>query len=162
MCVCVANVIVCVCVCVCVCMCVCVCACVRACVRACVADDILETLLRLADEYQADHVRQKCQLYITTQIETNATPEAVLQMSAGSHHRQLPPQFFRSDLDLDQVMLYLHLCDEYRLPKTRQELIQLASGRSVKTLQKHPIYKKLCDGTKLEVMTARCLWLECR
>ena len=123
-----------------------------------VADDILETVLLLADEYQVEHVRLKSQLYITTQLTTNATSDDT--PVRGSRYYNAPPEICLTKLTIRQVLFYLRMCDEHQLEKPRQELIRLASGRSVKTVEKHKAFKKLCDATKFQLMKERCLWLE--
>ena len=52
------------------------------------------------------------------------------------------------------------MCDEHKLPESREELINIASGMSVKALEHAADYKKLCDKTKVDLLRARCLWLE--
>ena len=145
-------------------MCVCVCVCV------CVADNILETLLRLADEYPADAVRQKCQLYITTEIAKNATSEGVQAksgvcsifgpMNRGGLGAQSPSEVPHTKLAIERVLFYLLMCEKYNLPHPRRELIRIASGSSVKAMEQCSACESLCDSTKIELLKERCLWLE--
>ena len=112
----------------------------------------------LADEYQAEHVRLKSQLYITTQLTNNATSKDTL-VNQGKFFNAAPEMFI-TKLTIAQVLFYLRMCDEYELKNPRQSLIQLASGRSVNALKNLDAFKKLCDATKFELMKERCLWLE--
>ena len=126
-----------------------------------VTDDILETVLCLADEYQTEHVRQKCELYIKTQLTINASPEkGNVQFVSFGEPFQSHREVTRTKLALEQVLFYLRLCDEHTLPKSREELIQLACGKSVKAMEDTANYKMLCDKTKVDLLRARCLWLE--
>ena len=125
-----------------------------------VADKNLETVLLLADEYQAEHVRLKSQLYITTQLTTNATSDDTLVRGGRLYAPNVPPEISLTKLTIGQVLFYLRMCDEHELKKPRQSLIKLASRRSVNALENLDAYKKLCDATKFELMKERCLWLE--
>ncbi|KAK7116044.1 kelch repeat and BTB domain-containing protein 4-like isoform X1 [Littorina saxatilis] len=146
-----------------------------------ITDDQLDTILSLADEYQVEHIRHKCQTYIETQLDVNALP-ASPPMSPDKNYtgsmnifRQgqygvnvstvqptTAPEFSVTKLSIDQLLLYLGICVKYKLGKFRQQLIKEASGRAVGTLEDSPNYKLLSADTQRDLFKARCLWLETR
>ena len=126
--------------------------------------------MRLADEYQADAVRQKCQLYISTEIEKSAIPEDVQAKSGvcsifgpvnrGGWGTQSPSEVPHTKLTVERVLFYLLMSEKYNLLHLRRKLIRIASSSSVKAIEECRAYGSLCDSTKIELLKERCLWLE--
>ena len=99
-----------------------------------VADEDLEPLLKLADEYDVGHVKKKCEHFIGTQIQFTLTT--------------------------GQVMKYLWLCNLYQLKEHRNHLVSLAADHSVEDLQACQYYPLLENTSQLDLMVTRSRLLE--
>ncbi|XP_076444193.1 BTB and MATH domain-containing protein 38-like [Babylonia areolata] len=85
-------------------------------------DDSLGVLLRLASEYQTEHIREKCAHYINQQF------NSLGKMSDYEYSRnQDPPK---------KIIFYICLCEQYGLPEVRENLLQLAAKIPVKVLER--------------------------
>ena len=94
-------------------------------------------LLPLAEEYQSQHVRVKCEAYIGLQIRvTGGKPFA------------------------GRKMLYLLMCDRFRLTKHFDTLLNMASNLRMGNIQKSPVFSKLLSSTQTELVQRRCRVVE--
>ncbi|XP_070206723.1 kelch repeat and BTB domain-containing protein 4-like [Littorina saxatilis] len=81
-------------------------------------DETLHDLLKLADEYQVDHIFQKCKAYIQS-------------------HLKFPTR----KLTTDRILLYLWMCQVYKpISKPRTTLVRLAGDRTTAELQNSCYY----------------------
>ena len=102
-----------------------------------VADDTLVSLLPLAEEYQVEHIRRKCERYIGTQLTSGGAA-----------------------LSTDQQVLYLWMCEVYGFPEHRDRLVQLAASNSLQDLKGSRFYDSLPLLASRDVMLRRCEQLE--
>ena len=116
-------------------MCVCVCVCVWVCVGVCVCadDDLLLKLLPLADEYQSEHVRVKCEAYIGHQLQYN-----------------------RENLSSDRKLLYFMICEQYSLKKHWVTLLGLCSNLVLSVIVKSEYFNKMTLTAQSELLMRRC------
>ncbi|KAK7477362.1 hypothetical protein BaRGS_00031427 [Batillaria attramentaria] len=80
-----------------------------------ITDDNLAGIMSLADEYQVEHVLQKCENYIGQQLGNRS-------------------------LSADQILLYLWMCDQCRIEKYRADLEKLAVESNLLNLLKSQHY----------------------
>ncbi|KAK7502169.1 hypothetical protein BaRGS_00006533 [Batillaria attramentaria] len=101
-----------------------------------VLDDGLVEMLALADEYQVEHIRQKCEQYIGSKV---STPFG---------------------LTTDQILLYLWMCEQYRLPQHREDLLDLAANETTANLYASEYYERVPATAVKDLMYKRCVKLE--
>ena len=108
-------------------MCVCVCVCV------CADDTVLVQILPLSQEYQANHIRVKCETYIALQLRDQGEL-----------------------LSLDRKLLYLLVSEQYRMQQTYERLLELCSKLSIDTIERSQNWKKLAPATQIDLLQRRC------
>ena len=148
------------------------CVCVRACV--CSPDKDLVTLLTLADEYQADQVKARCQDYIGSQLfehyrrgcATSKTSQTVQRVQQSftlvqTTFRAVPPALKPTPW-INQLTLYLWMCDQYDLPRYRAEVMSLlveAIG-SLNDVAKDVHYRAMPLQSRVDLLEALCRKLD--
>ncbi|KAK7505025.1 hypothetical protein BaRGS_00003595 [Batillaria attramentaria] len=106
-----------------------------------ITDKTLEQILPLADKYQVESLRQKCEQYIGNQLELGS---------------------LKKNLTDNQLLMYLWLCEEYRLPKHRQLLLDLGTQRMATKFEESHYYKLVPPTAKSDLLIQRVKLLEKR
>ncbi|KAK7107253.1 BTB and MATH domain-containing protein 36-like [Littorina saxatilis] len=96
-------------------------------------DEDLMDILPLADFFQADHVRIKCEKYI--QLETQRPPD---------------------QLTVHSKMLYLAMCETYRLETPFAAALDMAATLPVDAITNSSNYDQLQPATKVSLLERRC------
>ncbi|KAK7505031.1 hypothetical protein BaRGS_00003601 [Batillaria attramentaria] len=104
-----------------------------------ITDITLAQILPLADEYQVEPLRQRCEQYIRTQVEMAGLGKALTE---------------------DQLLMYFWLCEEYRLPEHREQLVELGAKKRATELTQRRFYELLPPAAKSDLMTTRAEALE--
>ena len=117
----------------------CVCACVCVCWGGGADDTVLVDILPLAEEYQSDHVRLKCETYIGRQ----------------TRHKG-------KELPADTRLLYLLKCEEYSMKEHFETLLGLSSMLSVNHIMKSAHFSLLEPATQVDLFRRRCQLFEQR
>ena len=102
-----------------------------------VADNLLLDVLDLAKEYEVDHIKTRCEQYISNK-----------------------PAIDASWLSIDQLLLYLTACDQHGLKQPREQLVKLASQKSYRELEWSRRNGSYAASALLDVFRSRCEELE--
>ena len=133
-------------------------------------------LLTLADEYQTDQVKARCQDYIGGQLTEHyrkcyrvPSKEAAPKKSARGLFVSVAPFATQPALSVapvspwvDQLTLYLGMCDQHQLPCYRAEVMSLlveAIGR-LDDVAKGVHYASLPLQTRVDLLEALCRKLD--
>ena len=96
-------------------------------------------VLDLAKEYEADHVKTKCEQYVSTQLD--------LDVSQGK-------------LKTDRLVLFLAACGQHGLVKIQKQLVELAAEKSCTQLENCRHITVVPPAILKEVFLSRCKALE--
>ena len=96
-------------------------------------------MLDLAREYETDHVKTKCEQYISNQLDFDI-----------SHGK----------LKTDRLFLFLATCGQHGLGKTQKRLVKLAAEKSCKELENCNNITVVPPAILKEVFLSRCKALE--
>ena len=135
-------------------------------------------LLTLADEYQADQVKARCQDYIGGQLTKHYRKHycgkkkevVTVQRGPGFSFGSCRPVSATQPASpvapvspwVDQLTLYLGMCDQHQLPRYRAELMSLlveATGR-LDDVAKGVHYASLPLQTRVDLLEALCRKLD--
>ena len=135
-------------------------------------------LLTLADEYQADQVKARCQDYIGGQLTKHYRKHyrdykkevVTVQVSSGFPFGSCQPVSATQPASsvapvspwVDQLTLYLWMCDQHQLPRYRAEVMSLlveAIGR-LDDVAKGVHYASLPLQTRVDLLEALCRKLD--
>ena len=103
-----------------------------------VADDLLRDVLDLAKEYQIDHIKTRCEQYISSRL-------AIVSVRR---------------LSSEQLLIYLSACDEHGLENLREKLMKLASEMTYNELENGRRSRSYAASAVLDVFRSRCKELE--
>nr|KAG5694940.1 hypothetical protein BaRGS_031223 [Batillaria attramentaria] len=99
-----------------------------------ITDETLQKILPLADEYQCEAVRQKCNQYI-------------------KHETQLG--LLQKTLTNDRLLLYLGLCDKFHLTEDRSLLLEIGAKRKGTELQKSKSFESVPSAARADLWAKR-------
>lgn len=102
-----------------------------------ITDTTIRPILQLADEYQADSVRKKCEQYIDLQV-----------------------QLLKEKMPSDTLLLYFGISDEHKLITQRERLLELLALRKMKDLKRSPSYDQVPQAALKDLAVERSLKLE--
>lgn len=104
-----------------------------------ITDETLPCIIKLADEYQVETVRQKCSQYVGAQMQV---------------------KLLQNSLSDDQLLAYLWICEQHCLRDHREKLLELASKKNVTDLQRREAFKRVPPTAALHLLNTRCQKLE--
>ncbi|KAK7505026.1 hypothetical protein BaRGS_00003596 [Batillaria attramentaria] len=102
-----------------------------------ITDTTLAQVLPLADEYQMEAVRKKCEQYIGTQMEIKKT-----------------------ELSNDTLLFYLCMCEQHQMKLHRERLLQLGAERRESDLEKSRYFDSVPSTAMRDLLIRRCKSLE--
>jgi len=133
-------------------------------------------LLTLADEYQADQVKARCQDYIGGQLTKHyrkhyrdykkevVTVQGSSGFAFGSCQLVSATQPASSVAPVspwvDQLTLYLWMCDQHQLPRYRAEVMSLEAIGRLDDVAKGVHYASLPLQTRVDLLEALCRKLD--
>ncbi|KAK7505154.1 hypothetical protein BaRGS_00003724 [Batillaria attramentaria] len=104
-----------------------------------ITDTNISQILPLADEYDVDSIRKRCEQYIGVQVQLNAS----------------------SPLSDDRLLFYLLMVEKYKLPQHRQGLLQIGVKRKATDLQQSQYFSLVPSTATRDLLLKRCANLEC-
>ena len=129
-------------------------------------------LLTLADEYQADQVKARCQDYIGSQLTENyrkhyrvPNREAAPKKSPGFSFSAATEQSLSvilASVGVNRLTLYQWMCDQHQLPRYRAEVMSLLveAIRCLDDVAKGVHYASLPLQTRVDLLEALCRKLD--
>ena len=109
------------------------------CVCVCADDRVLLNILPLADEYQSQHVRIKCEVYVGQVLKNLENT---------------------SNKFANRKLLYLLLCEQHSLTDHWDKVLQLCAAVRIRDIENSKHFEKLTPTTQIELLKRQCHYNE--